>query len=207
MSKITEGDLNEKVNVQNVEEFKMLSEGINTTVDALKNAIAKEAKRLDDELELAKNIQHSSLRYNGFDTLKNNEYNTLALKADKESYVNLVAWLENLCEQAKIPQTAKTKLQIAVEEIFVNIASYAYPPKDGDVEIMFKINDGKQVEMQFADSGIAYNPLETTEPDISLSAEERPIGGLGIFMVKKSMDYVHYEYTEGKNIFTIRMNF
>lgn len=98
----------------------------------------------------------------------------------------------------------KTKINIVVEEIFVNISSYAYDEL-GKVDVSCNVNeDNLQVEIKFKDSGKQYNPLEHIEPDISLPIEQRNIGGLGIFMSKKFMDDIEYEYKEGKNILTIR---
>lgn len=101
----------------------------------------------------------------------------------------------------------KTKMQIeiAVEEIYVNIAHYAYNPEIGDATIRCNIEqDPLKIIIQFLDNGKPFNPLEHKEADISLSAEERDIGGLGIFMVKKSMDDILYSYEHGKNILTIK---
>lgn len=93
---------------------------------------------------------------------------------------------------------------ICAEEIFVNIASYAYTDKEGDVTIIEDISSEK-VSMTFIDSGIKYNPLEKPDPDITLSAEERGIGGLGVFMVKKMMSEVEYNYSDGKNHFRMSL--
>ena len=97
------------------------------------------------------------------------------------------------------------QISIAVEEIFVNIAHYAYQPVEGDATIRCEVGgDPLEVTIQFLDNGKPYNPLEKEDPDVTLSAEERGIGGLGIFMVKKSMDSLDYEYQDGKNILTIK---
>lgn len=138
----------------------------------------------------------------------NTDYKTIKILADMANYTSVIDWIIEQCNQTKISTSAITKLQLAVEEIFVNIASYAYPPKEGDVEISYYLdNELNQIEMKFTDSGKPYNPLtEAKQPDITLSAEERPIGGLGLFLVKNTMDYVNYEYSDGKNIFTIKMN-
>ena len=90
--------------------------------------------------------------------------------------------------------------------LFSNIANYAYPNKEGFVDIALKIHPD-EIEIQFKDNGIPYNPLAREDPDITLSVEERGVGGLGIYMVKKSMDEVAYEYTNGQNIFTMVKNF
>lgn len=94
---------------------------------------------------------------------------------------------------------------ICAEEIFVNIASYAYIDTLGDVTIVQDI-DEDHVTLTFIDSGIKYNPLEKPDPDITLSAEERGIGGLGVYMVKKMMSEVDYIYSDGKNRFRMTLN-
>lgn len=97
------------------------------------------------------------------------------------------------------------QIEIAVEEIYVNIVHYAYNPEIGKATIRCEVTDDPmQVIIQFLDSGVPFDPLAKEDADITLSAEERQIGGLGIFMVKQSMDEVSYEYTEGKNVLTIR---
>ena len=94
---------------------------------------------------------------------------------------------------------------IAAEEIFVNIAHYAYTPDTGDVFVDADINQN-HIILEFRDSGKPYDPVNRIDPDTSLSAEEREIGGLGIFMVKKLMDEVRYEYRDGENCLTICKN-
>lgn len=104
---------------------------------------------------------------------------------------------------------AQTQIDIAIEELFVNIARYAYTPKTGKAIIKVNIQEDKprSVSITLIDEGKPYNPLAKPDPDVTLSAEERQIGGLGIFMVKKSMDNMTYEYKDGKNILTIEKNF
>lgn len=97
------------------------------------------------------------------------------------------------------------ELDLAVEEIFVNIAHYAYNPEVGNAQIKCKINNEPlQLTIEFTDEGKPYNPLEKEDPDITLSAEERQIGGLGIFIVKQFMDVIEYRYEDNKNILTIK---
>ena len=87
----------------------------------------------------------------------------------------------------------------------MNIVHYAYNPQVGKATIRCEVTDNPmQVIIQFLDSGIPFDPLAKEDADITLSAEERNIGGLGIFMVKQSMDEVNYEYMDGKNVLTIR---
>ncbi len=102
-------------------------------------------------------------------------------------------------------QTLLADIHVCVEEIFVNIASYAYSDTTGQVRIELEVTEDI-FRMLFCDSGCPYNPLEKSAPDITLSASERSIGGLGIFMVKEMMDTVTYEYKENKNWLYIMKN-
>ena len=93
---------------------------------------------------------------------------------------------------------------VAVEEIFVNIASYAYPDGDGNASLSFGFDENERLmTLIIKDNGVPFNPLEKAEPDITLSADEREIGGLGIFITKKTMDTVSYAYENGENILTM----
>ena len=98
----------------------------------------------------------------------------------------------------------QTAIDIAVEELFVNIASYAYEQGEGVavVQVTFA-EDPLSVEITFIDNGKQYNPLAKADPNITLSVKERKRGGLGIFMVKNTMDNVSYKYKDGRNILTI----
>ncbi len=128
----------------------------------------------------------------------------IKIKARREQLESVLMFLEE--ELSSIKHNTKNKIQlfIAVEELFVNIASYAYYPSEGDVEIDIDTDNGNNiVYVTFIDSGKAYNPLEREDPDVTLSAKERKIGGLGIYMVKKSMDDMSYEYKNGCNILKI----
>lgn len=99
---------------------------------------------------------------------------------------------------------ALTQIDIAIDEVFGNIASYAYAPDSGSATIQIEfIQDPLEAVITFRDSGKPYDPMEKKDPDITLSAEERGIGGLGIFMVKKIMDAVSYSYIDGQNVLTL----
>lgn len=101
----------------------------------------------------------------------------------------------------------KSEVAIAVEEIFSNIAHYAYNPDIGEVVIRVSSDDMLTLSVELEDVGAKFNPLENTDPDITLSAEDREIGGLGIFMVKKMMDEVAYRYENGKNVLTLTKHY
>ena len=102
---------------------------------------------------------------------------------------------------------SQMQIDLAVEEIFVNIAKYAYMPDRGRAIVRVEVSDEPiQVRITFIDHGKPYDPLAKDDPDISLSADDRPIGGLGIFMAKQSMDDIKYEYKDGSNILTLIKN-
>ena len=110
---------------------------------------------------------------------------------------------ERDCSMKIIMQT-----ELVVEEIFVNISSYAYNPETGSATfcIEFEKNPDAML-MTFIDGGKPYNPLEQAAPDTSLSVDEREVGGLGIFLVKKNVDEISYEYADGKNILRMKKFF
>ena len=127
---------------------------------------------------------------------------TLTVPAAKERLGEVMAFVDDFLEGCGCPMKAQMQIDLCVEEVFVNIASYAYSGEPGDAEIRISETDGV-VTMTFIDSGIHYDPLKKKDPDLTLSAEERQIGGLGIFLVKKNTDSVTYQYKDGKNILTL----
>ena len=114
-------------------------------------------------------------------------------------------FIDEQLELHECPMKAKFQLDVAVEEIFVNIAHYAYHPVVGEATVRCCVGGSPlQVTIQFLDHGKPFNPLAKEDADTTLSAEDRDIGGLGILMVKKSMDAVDYAYEDGMNILTIK---
>lgn len=129
----------------------------------------------------------------------------LTLEANVENLDDVLAFVDKILEELYCSPKAQMQIDVSVEELFVNIANYAYAPGTGSATIrVAKQNDPSGVAITFIDSGVPYNPLAKKDPDITLSAEERQIGGLGIYMAKKSMDSIEYEYTDGQNILTIK---
>ena len=134
--------------------------------------------------------------------------NELQLEATKENLQTVMDFVEINLEEACCP--AKTQMQIlmAVEEIFVNIANYAYAPGTGMAVVRVEVKRDPGVAMiTFMDQGVPYDPLKKPDPDVALPAEEREIGGLGIFLVKKTMDEMTYEYKDAQNVLKIRKSF
>lgn len=137
--------------------------------------------------------------------IKENYMKELEIEALTENLPQVLAFVDEQLEAADCPMKIQMQIDIAVEEIFVNIAHYAYAPEVGSAIVRVEIlPDPPSADITFIDSGIPYDPLAKADPDITLSAEERQIGGLGIFMVKKSMDDVKYEYLDGHNILTLK---
>lgn len=129
----------------------------------------------------------------------------LYIEAMVDKLEQVLSFVDEELIALKCSTKIQTQIDIAVEEIFVNIAHYAYDSKNGHATIsIVEEKNPTAVSITFIDNGIPYNPLEKEDPDITLSADERQIGGLGIYMVKKSMDNVDYEYKDGQNIFRIR---
>jgi anti-sigma regulatory factor (Ser/Thr protein kinase) len=129
----------------------------------------------------------------------------LTLDATLENMETVQEFVRGCLENAKCSTKIITQVNIAVEEIYVNIAHYAYKTDKGTATIRIEVmKEPLTAVITFIDQGIPYNPLAKEDPDVSLSAEERKIGGLGIYMVKKSMDDVSYEYKDGNNILYIK---
>jgi len=132
----------------------------------------------------------------------------IKVKAVTAELDNVLSFADSILEELGCPPGAQMQIDIAIEEIFVNIAHHAYPEGEGEAVICISDDrDNNCVTVIFEDQGIRYDPLRNEDPDITLPAEDRPVGGLGIFIVRKSMDEVSYEYKDGKNILTIRKSY
>lgn len=129
----------------------------------------------------------------------------LTVEAKTENLEEVLGFVDRHLEAMDCSPKVSVQIDVAVEELFVNIAHYAYSPGTGDATIDVEIlKDPAAIAITFTDRGKPFDPLAKEDPDITLSAEERQIGGLGIYMVKKSMDEVAYEYKDGQNILRIK---
>ena len=133
------------------------------------------------------------------------EGTTLTLEATDENLQQVMDFVDGILEENGASMKTQMKINLAVEEIYVNIAHYAYGNSVGMAEISAICNNG-EIIISFKDSGVPYNPLEKPDPDITLPAEEREIGGLGIYLTKKTMDSVSYEYKDNQNVLTLTKN-
>jgi len=131
----------------------------------------------------------------------------LTLAATVENIETVTEFVNAQLEMLDCPIKAQMQIDIAIDELFGNIAHYAYTPEVGNATVRVEVSEEPlAVIITFIDNGIPYDPLAKDDPDITLSAEKREIGGLGIYMVKKSMDEITYEYKDGQNILTIKKN-
>ena len=126
---------------------------------------------------------------------------SITVEAKTENVAAVTDFVNEILEENGCSVKVQMKIDIAIDEVFSNIAYYAYAPGSGEATVQVEIEDSpKRLELVFTDRGIPYNPLENKAPDVTLDIEERKIGGLGIFLVKEMMDEVLYEYVDGQNI-------
>ncbi len=131
----------------------------------------------------------------------------LTVDAAVENIEVVTDFVNEQLEALHCPVKAQTQIAIAIDELFGNIARYAYTPDIGKATVRFSVEENPlAVIITFIDHGVPFNPLEHVDPDTHASAEERQIGGLGIFLVRKTMDMVEYAYRDGRNILMIKKN-
>lgn len=131
----------------------------------------------------------------------------LTIDATIDNVAAVTEFVDEQLEQLDCPIKTQMQVDIAIDELFGNIANYAYNPEIGAATVRVEVTENPlAVVITFIDKGVPYDPLAKADPDVTLSAEEREIGGLGIYMVKKTMDDVSYEYRDGKNILRIKKN-
>lgn len=124
--------------------------------------------------------------------------------AKVEELANVLGFIEGKLEEFSCSFKNIASISLAIEEVFVNVANYAYGDKEGKVTISVDFNENsREVTFELSDCGKHFNPLEKADPDVTLSADERDIGGLGIFITKKIMDGISYRFEGGKNILTM----
>ncbi|MCH5252912.1 MAG: ATP-binding protein [Lachnospiraceae bacterium] len=129
----------------------------------------------------------------------------ITVEATLESIPVITDFVDEQLEQFGCPMKAQAQIDIAIDELFSNIVHYAYHPGTGPATVCVEVMETPlSVIITFIDEGVPYDPLSKADPDVTLSAEEREIGGLGIYLVKKNMTEITYEYKDGHNILKIR---
>lgn len=129
----------------------------------------------------------------------------MTLAATVENIGVVTDFVNEQLQTLDCPMKAQLQIGVAIDELFGNIAHYAYAPQVGEATVRVElVQDPRSVIITFMDEGIPYDPLSSADPDTSLSAEERSIGGLGVFMVRKIMDEMTYRREAGRNILSVR---
>lgn len=175
-----------------------------TNIDEFSENIKQDVIKYIGEAEQSDDITMLVFRYqNDAVTKKTKIYKNLAIQENYKPFYN---WLHNVCDEWMLNSALINKIDMSSEEIYANIMFYSYPKNSGIIEVtMSKYQD--KVTIKFEDEGIQYNPLKKPDPDITLPPEDRPLGGLGIFMVKEMSDKMEYEYIDNRNTLTLTFNF
>lgn len=124
----------------------------------------------------------------------------ITVRAEVKNGAQVTALAEEYLGEKNVSFKIISQVCIAIDEIYSNIANYAYNNHEGDITVVLDVDDNNVLSLLFEDTGKPFNPLEKDDPDINLSVEERGIGGLGIFIVKQTMDDVQYAYQDNMNI-------
>ena len=136
--------------------------------------------------------------------MTNAEIKKMVVEAKVENLASVNEFVEEILQPLNCSMKIQMQLELAVEEIFVNIANYAYGENTGKAFITGRILENPlRLELVFMDEGTPYNPLERKDPDLEQKMEDRAIGGLGIYLVKKNVEEIAYSYQEGKNVLTL----
>ena len=163
-------------------------------------AFVKEAPQFDD-------ITMLCMEYKGSARGQEKEYKELKVPAKVESLGEVTEFAEKQLEAVECDPDIMFNITLAVEEVFANVANYAYDGGEGDMTLTFSYDEAaRQAEFIFRDNGIPFDPTHAAEPDITKRPQDRKIGGLGIHIVRKTMDEVEYAYTAGQNILTLRQH-
>lgn len=165
-------------------------------------AVDADVRRFAEGAEQVDDITMMCLEYTG-----NGSELICTVPAEREQLYRVLEFTEAQAKEAGASRKETDRLLLAVEEIFVNIADYAYADGRGDVTVKARRTDNAQMEITFSDSGVPYDPLEKPDPDTHLAAEKRQEGGLGILLAKNMMDEMEYERRDGRNILTMKKRF
>ena len=181
---------------------KFLNAHVDLSVEETLGAVKRDLDIFSGAAEQFDDITMLELLYKG----KNNEILTKIFKADKKELPKVESFVKETLEKQNCKNKSINQISLAIEEVFVNIANYAYKDKSGDCTLKIETDGKDNYSFIFEDEGICFNPLEVETPDTSLPAEERKIGGLGIFLTKNIMDDVKYKYENNKNVLTLTVD-
>jgi sigma-B regulation protein RsbU (phosphoserine phosphatase) len=185
-----------------------LNANMDSAPKELLSAIKREVDNFADGTEQADDITMLALKVNGApaccEEAPDNAAKKLEIKASVENLNTVLDFVNTELEQRGFNKDVQGKIEIAVEEVFVNIANYAYSPGVGNAVVYISVTD--KTVIRFEDTGMPYNPLERPAPDLDKPLMERDIGGLGVFLVKKMMDNVEYTRVGNKNVLVMSKN-
>ncbi len=185
--------------------LKVLNEFREKTPEEICTAVKNAVRVFSGNTEQFDDITMMCVSYTGTDTGNNRTLlEEVVAEAKISSIETITDKINRHLDDMGCPEKTRMQIDVALDEILSNIANYAYEGKEGKMNIRIEKEDPATIIMTFTDSGMPFDPLSTEEPDTSLSAEERQAGGLGIFLVKKMMDKVVYEYRDGHNVLTVR---
>ena len=132
------------------------------------------------------------------------EMTGITVDAIIENIEKVTDFVNEELEKTGCPLKTQMQIDVALDEILSNIAHYAYEEEKGQMRVeLIELQEEKGIRMIFSDTGMPFDPLTSKEPDTTSGIKDRPVGGLGIFLVRKTMDEVSYEYKDGKNVLTV----
>lgn len=131
-------------------------------------------------------------------------FRRLSLPASLNSLHAFLEFAHTGAEAANLSPADRDQLDLVLEELLVNVARYAYPGADGEVEIAYAVPSPGKLLLECSDKGLVFNPLEKDEPDLASPLENRPVGGLGIYLVRQLVDSIAYRREQGRNIISFR---
>lgn len=168
------------------------------TAKEICDAVQEDIKKFVGEVSQSDDITMLALKFN-----EKVDTSSFSVPADKKEVGRVVSFINDFVSKHNVNEKLMNQIDVAVDEICSNIFNYAYKDKKGEVTVVISFKD-ETLKISFIDNGVRFNPLDKEDPNVNLPLEERPIGGLGIFLVKQLMDDVTYEYSpNGENILTI----
>ena len=176
----------------------------NTNVDAV-SLLPKLKANIDEFVGDAPQFDDITMLLLDYKSYQGGEHMTSkTFKAQTDELSDILGFVDLMLEKYECPMKIQTAICVAIEEVFVNVARYAYENGEGDVTLEIGFDkESRNITFRMRDKGVPFDPLKKPDPDITLSAEEREIGGLGIFITKKTMDKVEYTYENGENTLTM----
>ncbi len=179
-----------------------LNEAADEAPEEVLKTVSETVKRFVGGAEQFDDLTMLCMQYNG--PPADRPVKELTLEATTENIAAVTEFVDSLLEEIGCPLRSQTQIDVAIDEIVSNIAFYAYAPGTGEMTVRFEtLKDPRRAILTFIDNGMPFDPLEQKDPDVTLALEERTVGGLGIFLVKKTMDHVSYRREDGKNILRI----